>query len=281
MEMGCLTIFDFLWLGRERWMTYWHPLARIFIRILGPLGVHTRIRNAHILRIIKTLSLPLEARIMDAGCGQAYASFWLARHYPNWEIWGIDVNGKVIDHNRKVASVLGLGNLRFREGSVADLDDNLLFDLIFSIDVLEHLENDIEVLSRWRRITHPAGWLLLHLPLRHQMQKRVFPVFKKHVISDHVRDEYTEEEIKSTLSRAGFAVLEISYGFSTWGELAFELNNLFWSHLWLRTLFALITFPAAILLGYIDSCTSWKEGNSLIVLAKPLIVGVLNARPDN
>jgi len=266
-----ISIFDFLWLGRERWVIYQNLLMRIFVWALGPLGVHARIRNAHVIRIIKTLSLPSKMRIMDAGCGQAYACFWLARHYPNWEIWGIDVDSKVIDHNQKIAFALGMKNLYFREGDITNLGDDLLFDLIFSIDVLEHLENDIEVLSRWRRIIHPVGWLVLHLPLRHQMQKRIFSAFKKHIVRDHVRDEYTEEEIRAKLSQAGFVVLSISYGFSIWGEMAFELNNLFWWKPWLRILLALLTFPVVILMGYIDSRVSWKQGNSLIVLAKPLI----------
>lgn len=269
MKKKPFTFWDFLWLGREQWLAYSHPLARLFVRWLGPLGIHTRIRNAHILRIIETLSLPPGARVLDAGCGHAYASFWLARRHTDWEIWGMDIDSDVIACNRKAASFLKLTNLHFREGDVTKLDFPAPFDLIFSVDVLEHLANDIEALSNWRQAISQMGWLVLHLPLRHQMQKRIFPAFRKHVICDHLRDEYTEEEIKSKLTLAGFTPYLVAYGFGLWGEMAFEINYLFWQRPWMRTSLALLTFPLAICLGYMDSQSLILQGNSLILLARP------------
>lgn len=269
MEKGRLTFLDFLWMGREQWLAHPHPLARMFIRWLGPLGVHARIRNAHTLRLIEGLPLPPRARVLDAGCGHAYVSFWLARHHTDWEIWGVDVDGEVIERNRRVASALGLRNLHFREGDVTTLDTAAPLDLVFSIDVLEHLDDDVGALSSWRQAVSRAGWLVLHLPLRHQMQRRILPVFKRHIIADHVRDEYTVEEIEAKLAQAGFTVHSVAYGFGVWGELAFELNYLFWWRPWLRALLALSTFPLAIPLGYVDSCFSPRRGNSLVLLARP------------
>ncbi|MGB9881082.1 MAG: class I SAM-dependent methyltransferase [Anaerolineae bacterium] len=264
-----LSFFDFLWLGREQWMGYSHPLARLFVRWLGPLGIHARIRNAHILRTIKDLPLPSGARVLDAGCGYAYASFWLARHRTNWEIWGIDTDVKTIEQNQQIAHALGLGNLHFKVGDVAKMKSATPSDLIFSIDVLEHLEDDVEALSNWRQVISETGWLVLHLPLRHQLQKRIFPIFRQHIIADHVRNEYTAEEIEAKLAQAGFTVRSMAYGFGIWGELAFELNYLFWWRSWLRTSLALLTFPLVILLGYVDSYSSLDRGNSLIIQARP------------
>jgi len=266
-----LPFLDFLWLGREQWLTQSNPLARVFIRWLGPLGVHARIRNAHILRAIGGLSLPPGVRVLDAGCGHAYASFWLARRHADWEIWGVDVDPTVIACNREAASALGLGNLHFQEGDVTRLDVFPPFDLVFSIDVLEHIADDVGALLSWRQAMTRAGWLVLHLPLSHQMQGRIFPAFKQHVISDHVRDEYTEEEIKAKLGQSGFAVHSMAHGFGFWGELAFELNYLCWRRPWLRTLLALLTFPLAIPLGYVDSRSFPDWGNSLILLARPTV----------
>lgn len=269
MRKGPLTFCDFLWLGRERWLAYSHPLARLFIRGLGPLGIHTRIRSAYILRIIEKLPLSTGTRVLDAGCGHAYASFWLARHHPDWEIWGVDIDSEVIAYNRRVASTLKLRNLHFQEGDVTKLDFSAPFDLIFSIDVLEHLSDDVEALLSWRQAISPTGWLVLHLPLQHQMQKRIFPVFREHVISTHLRDEYTEEEIRSKLRLSGFTTHLVTYGFGLWGEMAFEVNNLCWRRLWLRTLLAFLTFPLALCLGYVDTRSLLSQGNSLILLARP------------
>ena len=264
-----LSVLDFLWLGREQWMGYSHPLVRVFIRWLGPLGVHTRIRSAHTLRVIEQISLPSRARVLDAGCGHAYVSFYLARRHADWEIFGIDIDAEKIEQNRRVARALGFRNLHFEIGDVADLNASTPYDLIFSIDVLEHIKDDVAVLSKWRQAISETGWLILHLPLRHQMQRRIFPGFAQHIIADHVRDEYTAEEIETKLVLAGFALISIDYGFSLWGELSFELNNLCWQQPRLRMLLALLTFPPAILMGYVDSRFSWDWGNSLIIQARP------------
>lgn len=268
MRKNKLSFLDFLWLGREQWITCPHPLARVFIRWLGPLGIHTRIRSAHILQVIEKLPLPPKARVLDAGCGHAYASFWLARHHTDWEIWGVDINAEIIKQNQRAAYILGLRNLHFQVGDVTALNISVPYDLLFSIDVLEHLRDDVRALSSWRQAINQNGWLVLHVPLRHQMQKRIFPAFRHHTVSDHLRDEYTEDEIKTKLRQAGFVLLSTTYGFGTWGELAFELNYLFWQQPWLRTVFALLTFPIANIAGYIDSQFVPDHGNSLILLAQ-------------
>lgn len=268
LEEG-LSFIDFLRLGQEQWMGYSNLLVRGFIRYLGPLGVNTRIRSAHTIRTVEKSLLPSQARVLDAGCGHAYAAFWLARRHADWEIWGIDIDTEIIKRNQQAANALGLKNLHFRAGDVAELEAPAPFDLIFSADVLEHLEDDVKALSRWRQVISETGWLVLHLPLRHQMQKRIFRIFEQHTVTSHVRDEYTLEEIKAKLIQAHFSVRSVEYGFGFWGELAFELNNLCWQQPRLRMVLALLTFPLAIPMGYVDICSSPGWGNSLIIQAQP------------
>jgi hypothetical protein len=111
--------------------------------------------------------------------------------------------------------------------------------------------------------------MILHLPRRHQEHRRVLPVFKDHTTPDHVRDEYTAAEIRARLDLAGFQVEYLRYGFSLWGELAFELNNLFWQHLPLRLLTAVALHPLCVWLAYMDTRQDYDDGNSLLVLARP------------
>ncbi len=265
-----LSLFDFLRLGQEQWLCQTNWAARnFFFRWFGPLGIHTRIRSAHVIQLVETIALPQHSRILDAGCGHAYALFWLARRHPEWKIYGMDIDGRLIANNNRIASDLGLINLMFNEGDVGQLRTDLPFDLILSIDVLEHVADDVHTLSVWRQSLCPTGWLILHLPLRHQMQKRIFPIFKQHTISNHVRDEYTIEEISMKLSSVGFRVCRLQFGFGFWGELAFELNNLFWQQRRLRNLVALLSFPLAVFAGYIDLLYPPRWGNSFIVMAKP------------
>jgi hypothetical protein len=109
----------------------------------------------------------------------------------------------------------------------------------------------------------------LHLPLRHQEQWRFFPIFRNHIVEDHVRDEYTPAEIRAKLEETGYQLLDIRYGFGRAGELAFELNTLWWTIPAARALLALLSYPLALWLAYRDVNGSPRRGNSLIVLASP------------
>jgi len=241
------------------------------MRLFGPLGVHARIRNTRVINAIRRLDLPPNARILDAGCGHAYTSFWLARHYPTWQITALELDEKLIGAGQWIAAKQALKNISFLHSSVTDLDAFAAYDLIFSIDVLEHVIDDIGTLQMFHRALQPEGCLLLHLPRRHQDQWRFFPAFKNHIIPDHVRDEYTADEIHAKLEQTDFKVLDLRYGFSRWGELAFELNNLFWGSNTLRTLTALIFHPASVWLAYMDTRRDYSYGNSLLVLACPVL----------
>jgi len=270
--MKPLNYWQFLQVGREQWIVHRNPLARIYIRLCGPLGVHARIRNTRVINAIRRLSLPAEARVLDAGCGHGYASFWLARHYPKYRIWAIDADPNLISAGEKIACWLGLCNIEFVLADIQSLrlEKIAIFDLIFSIDLLEHIEDDISLLYAWHRALNPQGYLVLHLPRRHQEHWRFFPAFKSHTTPDHVRDEYTADEICERLSQAKFRVDRLCYGFSGWGELAFELNNLFWRHKWLRIFTALLTHPLCIWLAYLDTRRDYADGNSILVVARPI-----------
>lgn len=264
-----LTYRQFLQVGHEQWLAQRNPLIRTYMRFFGPLGVHARIRNARVINAILRLDLPAESYILDAGCGHAYATFWLARHYPRYRIRAVESDPALVAAGERIASGLGLSNVEFLLGDVSALTKVAVYDLIFSIDVLEHIVDDVGTLCTFRRALCPEGWLVLHLPRRHQEHRRFFPVFKAHTTPEHVRDEYTANEICERLDQAGFQVEKLCYGFSMWGEMAFELNNLFWKWEGLRVLAALLTHPLSVWLAYMDTRQDYTDGNSLLVLTRP------------
>jgi len=261
---------EFWQIGREQWRVQAGIFARLFVRLLGPLGMHARIRSGHVLRTIKGQNLPEDASLLDAGCGHAYTTFWLAQRRPSYRLTGVEIDAALVIANRQIAADLGLEQLVFRHESLERLADTAAYDLIYSIDVLEHIAADVQTLRRLRRALKPGGRLLLHLPLRHQQQRRIFPSFRRHTIDDHVRDEYTLDEIQAKLAAAGLDLTWHGWGFGPAGELAFKLDYLGWQRAWLRNLLALFTFPLALLLAYLDVRSERQEGNSMLLLAVPV-----------
>jgi cyclopropane fatty-acyl-phospholipid synthase-like methyltransferase len=207
------------------------------------------------------------ARFLDVGCGHGYTLFWLARHCASCRLHGVDLDADTIARNRRVAESLGMSDMRFTLGDARDVGGGERYDVIYSIDLLEHVDDDVAALRAWREAIVEGGLLVLHLPLRHQQQRRVIPSFRRHTISDHVRDEYTEEEIRCKLEQSGFRIERFDQGFGLAGELAFELNYLFWERSWLRNLMALITLPLSLAMGYLDVIHPPRRGNSFLVVA--------------
>ncbi|MEX1018675.1 MAG: class I SAM-dependent methyltransferase [Litorilinea sp.] len=261
-----LSFRDFVRLGADQQYAQSNPLAAAFFRLVGPLGTHARIRNARVINTLWGMDLNGK-RVLDVGCGHGYTLFWLARRFPGATLLGMDIDAAQIAGCRRATEATGVENLHFRPGVYTDLPDDAAYDLVIAIDVLEHLHEDEAMLAKIATVLRPGGTVVIHVPLRHQVQRRILPAFRAHTVHDHVRDEYLPHEIVEKVTRAGLQVDRLAYGFGWWGELGFELNNLFWQSRLLRNLTALATLPIALWAGYRDACSRLPFGNSMVLLA--------------
>ena len=183
-----------------------------------------------------------------------------------WKGWKPTLS--LVEEGNRAAQAEHRNNLCFCRGTFQDLLPEACYDLVISIDVLEHVPDDVGMLKRMCEVTKPGGFIVIHVPLRHQLQQRIFPVFREHRVEDHVRDEYLPNEIRDKVEQAGFRVAGVEYGFGLWGELSFELNNLFWRSRPLRNLFALATLPVTLATGYLDIKQHMVVGNSIVLVAQ-------------
>ena len=265
--MSSLSFFDFLYLGSDLWRVQRNPLAALFMRLVGPLGTHARIRNTRVLNNTSGLDLH-QKRILDIGCGHGYALFWLARRFPSARLEGVEIDPVQVSECQQAAEAQGYSHLKFKIGTFQEISEEGAYDLIISIDVLEHVPDDAGMLLKMASLLHPGGAALIHVPLRHQLQRRIFSVYGKHSVHDHVRDEYLPDEIRTKVEQAGLTVVKLEYGFGVWGELSFELNNLFWTNRALRTITAMLTLPVSLVSGYIDARSKPARGNSILIVAR-------------
>ena len=265
-----LNLLAFWQLGREQRIGHRHPLVKLFTWLMGPLGINSRIRNAHVLHVINRLSLPESISILDAGCGQAEALFWLAKRHPKWKLVGAEFDAQRVETNKKIAHAQQLSNLQFRQQSLTDMSDEMIYDVALSMDVLEHIEDDQGALMRIKASLKPDGVLILHLPRRNAEAWRFLAPFRKYTTPDHVRPEYTTQEIERLLQNGGFKIIEMRATYSKLGELAFELNYLCWQKPALRAALALLTYPLAFILAFFEVQKSYSDGNAFIITAVPL-----------
>jgi SAM-dependent methyltransferase len=205
--------------GREQSLDSQLGVAeRLYIRLLGVPVCGLRIR---LRRVLPVTGVGRYERILDAGCGNGVFSMELAKQHPQAEVVGIDVDEGLVARAQGIAERGGIDNCRFVLGDIADLSAVNEFDLVVSVDNLEHVEDDLSALRRLRRALKSKGRLVLHVP---GMYRRWF-IFGRRVNFDvpgHVRPGYTLEDLLHKLDAAGFEVETHQY---TYGFLETLCNN--------------------------------------------------------
>jgi SAM-dependent methyltransferase len=101
-------------------------------------------------------------RVLDLGCGEGYGADLLASHAA--EVVGVDLAPEAIYHAR---STYRRPNLRFLYGDIYDLqlEDNS-FDVVCSLQVIEHLHQPERFMEEARRVLKPGGICVITTPNR-------------------------------------------------------------------------------------------------------------------
>jgi SAM-dependent methyltransferase len=208
-------------LGREQIHNPAHSLLeKAYIAAFGMPIVGLRIRARNIFSLI-----PKDRgyeNILDAGSGPGVFSFELARRYSGASVIGIDLLKESIDQCQAIAGHVYAPNLAFKHTTIEDYRCDEGHDLIVSVDMLEHIEDDAAILRKFSELMRNNGTLVVHVPAMY----RRYPVFKKSVNLDvrtHVRPGYTIENIKMKVKAAGFEIEQCGYTYGFWETLA---NNL-------------------------------------------------------
>jgi SAM-dependent methyltransferase len=191
---------------------------RLYARLLGAPASGLRIRLRRVLPVtdgqFKT--------ILDAGCGSGVFSFELAKRHPQAEVLGVDSEPELVARANEIAKRAGLTNCRFEECDVTKLGYDSEFDLVVSVDNLEHVEDDVSAMRALLQALRPGGRLVTHVP----GYERRWIVFGRRVNFDvpgHVRPGYRANEFVAKLRAAGFDVTSHNY---TYGAVETVTNNI-------------------------------------------------------
>jgi 2-polyprenyl-3-methyl-5-hydroxy-6-metoxy-1,4-benzoquinol methylase len=232
-------------------------LERAYVRLFGVPVNGLRIRLRHVLPATRGT----HRRILDAGCGIGVFTMELAKRHPDAEVIGVDFEDELVKRANLVAQRAGLANCRFRTGDVTELGLDSEFDLVVSVDNLEHVQDDVLALANLRRALVPGGRLVVHVP---GYYRRWLLVGKRvnFDVPGHMRPGYLAEDLVAKMQAAGLVVEDARH---TYGVLETFTNNL--SYLITgaerrnRQLYALV-FPFLLAGSYLGrwSRPSWGAG---------------------
>lgn len=157
---------------------------------------------------IQQLNLPRNARILEIGCsGGPLQQRLRASGYR--EVSGIDISETAI----ALARHRGIPNVAVMDGARLDFAAES-FDVVVASDVLEHIEQEQQALSEWKRVLAPGGRLLVYVPAHPSLWSR-------HDVVNHHFRRYTAASLRRVLNAAGLHVQRLSYWnfslfFPTW-----------------------------------------------------------------
>lgn len=254
-----------------------NPFLRIlFYRLLDLL----LLRSWHIRRELRLWkkSAPKGAAILDAGSGFGQYVWRMARIHESFQVVGVDVKQEQIDDCNQFFEQLKLGHrVKFREADLTQFLEPETYDLVLSVDVMEHIAEDELVMRNLCKSLKPGGMLLISTPSdkggsdTHHHDGEVATGF----IDEHVRDGYNIEDIRVKLFKAGFNHVEALYTYGKPGSMAWKLSmkipiillnksKLFFL---LLPFYYFITFPVTFILNYLDVMQIHTSGTGLMVKA--------------
>ena len=160
-------------------------------------------------------------------------------------------------------------NCSFKRLDLRELDAREEYDFIYSIDVLEHIAENKEVLHRFYRALQPGGILYIRMPT--PVQKRIFPkkFFTSHHLwaqKEHIGQHYDLPDLERELEDMGFSVVLSEYTNGLWGRLAFEIDHILREK---SRFLAALCVPFLKSLFLLDLVRLRKqEGNGMVVVAR-------------
>jgi SAM-dependent methyltransferase len=246
---------------------------KLFYKLLGLMFL----REWHVKRELRSIlrNAPRPLRIFDAGTGFGQFSYYCAKRLPSASIYAVDVKAEQVEDSARFFGRAKLANVQFAVEDLTRIQHTDEFDLVISVDVMEHIPDDVTVFRNLHRSLKPGGILLVSTPSivggsdAHAPEEKSF-------IEEHARTGYGVDEIRSKLKSVGFNVEQIKFTYGPWGSFAWRLgikypmvmlnaSKLFFL---LLPLYYLLTLPFTLALMYLDYSLGNTEGAGLLVLAR-------------
>ena len=152
--------------------------------------------------MLRRLDLPQFASILDIGCGDALF-FDILQHFGT--PYGIEPNKNLLsDHSKWRQNIWPVPFDR-------DFDTEQRFDLILMLDVLEHIDDDVDAIQRAVHLLKPGGIVLLTVPA-------LMSLWTDHDEINQHKKRYTQKSLQKAIQTAGIHCERCRYYF-VWAAL--------------------------------------------------------------
>lgn len=156
-----------------------------------------RSRRAFVRRLVRRLTLPQGANVLDIGCGDGLFFDELGKL---GTVYGIEPDARLIspdNPHRNRIEITPFG---------PDYQTDRRYDLITMLDVLEHIEDDRGTLARVQGLLKPGGYLVMTVPAMKWL-------WSMHDVANQHYRRYTRGELGGKISEQGMDLQRCGYTF--------------------------------------------------------------------
>ncbi|MGM0464266.1 MAG: class I SAM-dependent methyltransferase [Bacteroidota bacterium] len=216
-----------------------------------------------------------QVSILDAGSGFGQYTWRMWKINNKWNILGTDIKQEQIDDCKHfISKTKAASRVDFSYADLTTFREEEKYDLVLSVDVMEHIEDDRQVFRNFYSSLKPGGWLIISTPSDkggsdvHDQDDHSF-------IDEHVRDGYSIKEIEEKLTEAGFSSIKTEYTYGKPGKISWRLSmkypvlmlNASMAFALILPLYYILVMPFALILNYMDIRFKHGEGTGLLVTA--------------
>jgi len=219
-------------------------------------------------------------QVLDAGSGFGQYDHYMSSLGKNWTITGVDVKDEQIADCNNFFKLIGRANrVKFEVADLTQLIHPERYDLVLSVDVMEHILEDELVFSNFYQSMKKGGTLLISTPSdqggsdsdHHHEEDGVHGF-----IDEHVRDGYNADDMRTKLSKAGFTNITTRYTYGKAGNISWRLSmkypikllNISKAFFLILPAYYIIIYPIAYILNWVDVSGNHKKGTGLMVVAE-------------
>lgn len=229
----------------------------------SPKHIGDYVRQGCFWKCVSTLSIGRCATILDAGCGDGHYAVKMARKFPYARVIAMDLR-PVISLNKFP------DNVSVVSGDLLFLSAAGTYDIIYSIDVLEHIPDNFRVIQNFFRALKPGGYLYIHMPNktdgRYIFSRKFFQTFRDWEEKEHIGERYTLDELKDMVKGYGFELIKAQHTFGIVGQFAWELDRITDG----KHVSKICIMPLLKLLGLVAIRLKPKHGDLLVLARKCL-----------
>jgi SAM-dependent methyltransferase len=200
-------------------------LGKLLNRTMGYTNIGNYARAQVFSRHINKIDLSKVTQVLDLGCGYGENAIMMSKALTGKDVFALDIDQRALSRIRLAKNKLNLGNLTVHEGKIDTLTVNDL-DLIYSVDVFEHIpEKEMPFAEAFKKLK-TGGHLLVKIPNKVQrtfFSPKHFEEHNKWVDHEHPGQVYFLKDLEERFRKEGFKVVYACQSDGMLARMAWEI----------------------------------------------------------